>query len=152
MLDLHPDPGWLSSQMEERNSAFLTKAVGKHCILELYECDSLKLNDEVFLMEAVRAAAKVACAKILQLITHEFQPHGVTALALLSESHLSIHTWPESRYAAVDVFTCGDKTKPDLACHVLIKEFCAKHYSLKSLTREVPKMFDNRGRNLETVS
>ena len=79
--------------------------VGKHCILELYDCDSSKLDDEVFLRSAITQAAERAGATLLNLITHQFQPQGVTGLALLAESHISIHTWPEAGYAAVDVFT-----------------------------------------------
>ena len=83
--------------------------VGKHCILELYDCDPSKLDDEVFLRSAITQAAERAGATLLNLITHQFQPQGVTGLALLAESHISIHTWPEAGYAAVDVFTCGDR-------------------------------------------
>ena len=61
---------------------------------------------------------KKRCAKqrSMHKIHHRFEPQGVTGLALLAESHISIHTWPESGYAAVDVFTCGDHTMPENAC------------------------------------
>jgi S-adenosylmethionine decarboxylase len=62
----------------------------------------------------------------------------VTGLALLAESHISIHTWPESGYAAVDVFTCGDHTMPERACIVLSEELDAGSYKLKSFRRETP--------------
>jgi S-adenosylmethionine decarboxylase len=62
----------------------------------------------------------------------------VTGLALLAESHISIHTWPESGYAAVDVFTCGDHTMPERACIVLSEELDAGNYKLKSFRRETP--------------
>ena len=72
------------------------------------------------------------------MITHQFQPQGVTGLALLAESHISIHTWPESGYAAVDVFTCGDHTMPEQACAILCSELQAKRHALKSFLRETP--------------
>ena len=111
---------------------------GKHCILELYQCDAFRLDDEAFVRTTITSSAKKAGATLINLITHPFQPHGVTGLALLAESHISIHTWPEVHYAAVDVFTCGDKTFPEKACHLLIKEFLAKEFSLKSFNREIP--------------
>ena len=59
---------------------------------------------------------------LLNLITHKFEPQGITAVALLSESHISIHTWPEDSSCAVDVYTCGDNARPRLACDYIIKE------------------------------
>ena len=112
--------------------------VGKHCILELYDCDQDKLDNEVFLRDAITTAAKSAGATLLNLITHRFEPQGVTGLALLAESHISIHTWPESGYAAVDVFTCGDHTMPEQACAILCAELQAKRHALKSFLRETP--------------
>ena len=97
-----------------------------------------KLNDEAFLRTSITSAAKGAGATLLNLITHRFEPQGVTGLALLAESHISIHTWPESGYAAVDVFTCGNHTMPEQACEFLIREFSAKSFSLKSFKRETP--------------
>jgi len=112
--------------------------VGKHCILELYDCDQAKLNDEAFIRTTITTAAKRAGATLLNLITHRFEPQGVTGLALLAESHISIHTWPENGYAAVDVFTCGDQTMPEQACELLRQELGAKSHALKSFQRETP--------------
>ena len=86
----------------------------------------------------IRDRAKGAGATLLNLITHQFQPQGVTGLALLAESHISIHTWPESGYAAIDVFTCGDHTMPEQACAILCSELQAKRHALKSFLRETP--------------
>jgi S-adenosylmethionine decarboxylase len=118
---LHPHPGWTaaaSQPLPSNAQAPTTDAVGKHCILELYDCEPARLDDEAFLRDTITTAAKRAGATLLNLITHRFQPQGVTGLALLAESHISIHTWPESGYAAVDVFTCGDHTMPERACQV----------------------------------
>ena len=101
---LHPNPGWTGASSP---SSPVSDTVGKHCILELYHCDAAKLDDEAFLRTAITAAAKRAGATLLNLITHRFEPQGVTGLALLAESHISIHTWPELGYAAVDVFKIG---------------------------------------------
>ena len=138
---LHPNPGWTGAESTSAGSPqspSATEMVGKHCILELYNCDSAKLDDEAFIRNAITTAAKRAGATLLNLITHRFDPQGVTGLALLAESHISIHTWPESGYAAVDVFTCGDHTMPERACIVLSEELDAGNYKLKSLRRETP--------------
>ena len=66
----------------------------KHLLLELYRCDYEKLNDESFLRCTLNRAAKLANATVLNLISNKFEPQGVTAIALLAESHISIHTWP----------------------------------------------------------
>ena len=81
--------------------------MSKHFLLELYQCDYEKLDDEPFLRCTLNTAAKLANATVLNLISNKFEPQGVTAIALLAESHLSIHTWPESNYSAIDIFTCG---------------------------------------------
>ena len=156
---LHPNPGWTGASISpvrttsaERttagpldacpaqaiNEAPCSDTVGKHCILELYACDSARLDDEAFLRDTITAAAKRAGATLLNLITHRFEPQGVTGLALLAESHISIHTWPESGYAAVDVFTCGDHTMPERACAVLAAELGAGSQKLTSFRRETP--------------
>ena len=120
--------------------------VGKHCILELYNCDSAKLDDEAFLRNAITSAAKRAGATLLNLITHRFEPQGVTGLALLAESHISIHTWPESGYAAVDVFTCGDHTMPERACQRLIADLQAGDHRLRSFRRQTPEALGEQQR------
>ena len=136
LSSLHPNPGWI--QAPSSSAPNTTDAVGKHCILELYDCDSSRLDDEAFLRDAITAAARRAGATLLHLITHRFEPQGVTGLALLAESHISIHTWPESGYAAVDVFTCGDHTMPEKACELLSVELQAGRHALRSFLRETP--------------
>lgn len=138
---LHPNPGWDNAQTHTPTSAPIDNAtdmVGKHCILELYDCDKSKLDDEAFLRTTITTAAKRAGATLLNLITHRFEPQGVTGLALLAESHISIHTWPETGYAAVDVFTCGDHTMPEKACQHLRDELKAMNHALRSFLRETP--------------
>ena len=115
----------------------------KHFLLELYKCDSEKLNDESFLRCKLNNAAKLANATVLNLISNKFEPQGVTAIALLAESHLSIHTWPEANYSAVDIFTCGQNMKPDLSCKFLIKALMAEEYFLRVINRNPPLKVHN---------
>ena len=110
----------------------------KHFLLELYRCDYEKLNDESLLRCTLNNAAKLANATVLNLISHNFEPQGVTAIALLAESHLSIHTWPESRYSAVDIFTCGQNMKPDISCKYLIQALMAEEHLLRVINRNPP--------------
>ena len=153
LSSLHPNPGWATTERTTNISSVAanscatqsgatdtsaTDMVGKHCILELYDCDPSKLDDETFLRHTITTAAQRAGATLLNLITHRFEPQGVTGLALLAESHISIHTWPENGYAAVDVFTCGDHTMPEKACEVLCEELAAGRHALRSFLRETP--------------
>ena len=111
---------------------------GKHFLLDLYRCNYEKLNDESFLRCALNRAAKLANATVLNLISNKFEPQGVTAIALLSESHISIHTWPESNYSAVDIFTCGQNMMPELASQYLIEALKAEEHSLRVIDRNPP--------------
>ena len=110
----------------------------KHFLLELYRCDGEKLNDESFLRCILNRAAKLANATVLNLISNKFEPQGVTAIALLAESHISIHTWPESNYSAVDIFTCGQNMMPELASQNLIESLIAEEHSLRVIERNPP--------------
>jgi S-adenosylmethionine decarboxylase len=90
-------------------------------------------------VDAVRAimtsSAREANAEILKVAFHRFQPHGVSGVVVIAESHLSIHTWPESGYAAVDFYTCGDHTDPWRAC-----EYAARKLGASTmLTTEVKR-------------
>ena len=110
----------------------------KHLLLELYRCDCEKLNDESFLRCILNRASKLANATVLNLISNKFEPQGVTAIALLAESHISIHTWPESNYSAVDIFTCGTNMLPELASQYLIETLNAEEHFLRVLKRNPP--------------
>ena len=110
----------------------------KHLLLELYGCDYEKLNDESFLRCTLNKGAKLANATVLNLISNKFEPQGVTAIALLAESHISIHTWPESNYSAVDIFTCGQNMLPELASKYLIEALKAEEHSLRIIERNPP--------------
>ena len=110
----------------------------KNFLLELYGCNYEKLNDESFLRCSINNAAKLAKAKVLNLISNKFEPQGVTAIALLAESHLSIHTWPEASYSAIDIFTCGQNMMPELACMHLIDALDTEEHFLRVINRNPP--------------
>lgn len=87
---------------------------GVHIIADFWGCAESILDDPELLMNALRNAATKAEMTILGEEEYRFSPQGFTGLLLLSESHISIHTYPEKGYAAIDIFTCGEK-KTDLA-------------------------------------
>jgi S-adenosylmethionine decarboxylase len=129
---------FLSGQLGDQFSPSV--AVGTHCILEVYGCPAEALNNPERIQQALRDAARVADSTLLDEVCHQFKPHGVTALALLAESHISVHTWPETGYAAVDVFTCGEHTKPEKACVYLVEALQAANYTLQTVQRRPPAM------------
>ena len=130
---------------QTRNTNF-DRFQGKHLLLELYGCNSDKLNDEIFLRCKIDNASKLARASVLNLVSNKFEPFGVTAIALLAESHLSIHTWPESQYAAIDIFTCGKNMLPNLASQFLINQLEATNHILKIINRVYPTDIENQTR------
>ncbi len=108
---------------------------GIHCILELYGCPYELLDDEGFVRASVEQASEKGLSTLLSLNSHKFSPQGVTAVGLLAESHLAIHTWPERNYAAVDIFTCGEFADPRKACDFLVGRFKAERHSIIVLER-----------------
>lgn len=99
------------------------KVIGKHLTVDMYGCSFASLDNLEFVKSAMMAAVKEANMTLLDFSSYKFEPQGLTALALLAESHMSIHTYPELGYAAVDVFTCGDHSRPDKAVAVLKRFF-----------------------------
>lgn len=110
---------------------------GRHLILDLYECNKETLDDYDLLSELLETALQMSNATILRIIGEKFKPQGVTLLALLAESHASIHTWPEIGYCAIDLYTCGDKTKTHKAAEFLKHKLKAKISEEKELVRSI---------------
>ena len=112
-------------------------ALGTHMLLELKDCDKEVLNDLTLLRDSLLSAAKEAGATMVGESFHHFTPQGVSGVVVIAESHLFLHTWPEYGYAAVDIFTCGDTVKPELAAELLIKRLGAKNSSIVELRRGI---------------
>jgi len=83
------------------------ETMGRHVIAELWECDFDKLNDMNFIEQTFVDAALKSGAEIREVAFHKFAPQGVSGVVIISESHLTIHTFPEHGYASIDVYTCG---------------------------------------------
>ena len=86
----------------------MRKEFGKHYLLELVDCAAEKIESVSFVQEVFMRAIEKSGASIIHSQFEQYQPYGVTGFVLISESHGAIHTWPEERFATVDVFTCGD--------------------------------------------
>jgi len=96
------------------------EAFGRHLLVEYKNCDRTVLNDETAIQGLMEAAALASETTIVQSVFHPFFPQGISGVVVIEESHLSIHTWPEYGYAAVDFFTCGHGL-PERA-HEVIRE------------------------------
>ncbi len=112
-------------------------ALGEHLLLELKGCDKEVLNDASFLREALLTAAGEAGATVLGESFHQFNPHGVSGVVMIAESHLVIHTWPEYGYAAADIFTCGDSVQPVKAAEILVGKLGSKNHSVIEMRRGI---------------
>lgn len=109
--------------------------MGRHVIAEMWECNIDKLNDMGLIEQTFVNAALKAGAEIREVAFHKFAPYGVSGVVIISESHLTIHSFPEHGYASIDVYTCGDIIDPNVAT-----EFIAEALESKSCEKvELPR-------------
>jgi S-adenosylmethionine decarboxylase len=111
------------------------KALGRHILAEFFECDTNLLKDTAFIEKEMNNAADACGATVVESVFHTFNPYGVSGAVVIQESHLTIHTWPEHNYAAVDVFTCGDDVDPWVACDYIKSVLHAKEADIAEYTR-----------------
>ena len=111
------------------------RALGTHLLLEMNECDPVLLDEMDLVKQVLLAAAEEAGATVVGEVFHKFSPVGVTGIVCIAESHISIHTWPEHRYAAVDIFTCGENLKPMEAAHFIAEGLQAQHCNVMEVKR-----------------
>lgn len=110
-------------------------ALGKHILAEYKTCDASILNDIQKIENLLLKAAQIAGAFVLGSSFHRFEPHGVSGVIIISESHLAIHTWPELGYAAVDIFTCGSDVRPEESYEFLKAALKSKEADCKIIFR-----------------
>ncbi len=114
---------------EERREYYMVRdgvrCAGAHILLDLHGADPASLRDSALIEEAFRRCVEASGATLLHIHTHEFEENGgISGVAVLAESHISIHTWPESGFAALDVFMCGN-TAPEACIPILRDAFKA---------------------------
>ena len=109
-------------------------------MVEFFECDRVRLNDDNFIGKIMQEAAVASGATVVKSVFHHFSPHGVSGVVVIAESHLAIHTWPEYGYAAVDLFTCGDSVNPETAFDYLEVHLQAQNYTAIEMKRGLLKL------------
>ncbi|MFC4355940.1 adenosylmethionine decarboxylase [Chryseomicrobium palamuruense] len=110
------------------------ETIGRHIIAELWECDFDKLNDMDFIERTFVDAALKSGAEVREVAFHKFAPQGVSGVVIISESHLTIHSFPEHGYASIDVYTCGD-LDPTIAAGYIADALNAKTREVMELPR-----------------
>ncbi|PVY42427.1 polyamine aminopropyltransferase [Pontibacter virosus] len=126
-------------------------ALGRHILVEFYDCSPELMNDVIHIENSMVAAAETAGATVINSTFHHFSPYGVSGVVVIQESHLAIHTWPEYGYAAVDLFTCGDSVDPWVSYTYLKEAFESGHGSSMELRRGQLSLLKRNDFNLETL-
>jgi S-adenosylmethionine decarboxylase len=98
-------------------------SLGSHVLIEMFGCEGGMLKAEQYVGKAMRDAAVESKATVVEQSFHEFKPWGVSGAVIIQESHYTIHTWPEHRYAAIDLFYCGGGVQVHKAVDVLTERF-----------------------------
>ena len=111
------------------------RPLGTQLTVELYECTSEQFDDLDWIKEVLVQAAICARATVVDALFHKFSPIGISGVVVIAESHLAIHTWPEHRYAAVDIFTCGEVLDGNAAISHIAAHFQSAHYTVKRIQR-----------------
>lgn len=113
---------------------------GIHYLIDLQGCKPELLSNKQLLASTMEAAARDAGATVVETLLHQFNPHGLSGVVVIAESHLAVHTWPEHNYAAIDIFTCGN---PEIAEQIYLnikKQFLPKECKLSKIERKPPSM------------
>jgi S-adenosylmethionine decarboxylase len=120
--------------------------LGKHLLLELYQCDRALLDDEEFLRSECVNAARAMGASVIGVHSHRFQPVGLSVVVILAESHLALHTWPEHATASADIFVCNPVADLQRAKRHLSACLRSRHVSEQEFARGQPEQDRGRGR------
>ena len=110
-------------------------ALGKHVIADFQNCTTEQLGDLAFIENVMLAAAKQMKVTVIEHFFKQFEPHGISGAIIIAESHLTIHTWPEYGYAAVDIFTCGDSFDPSEGVTYLAEKLACKNPTILEIKR-----------------
>lgn len=125
--------------------------LGEHYIIELYECNKDILNNLDAIQGTLLSAAEISGATIIDSRFHRFAPQGVSGVILIAESHISIHTWPELGYAALDLYTCNPGMDIDGAMRMLTETFESSDFVVEYMPRGVLNPIKRRGLRMQEV-
>jgi len=121
--------------VEIKNNSIMS--FGTHLLAELLDCEFSILNNKEKIYQALISAVQASGATLINAFIYKFPLRGVTGIVTLSESHICIHTWPNYKYAAVDIFMCG-KSDPYEALHSLESSINPKSKRIKKIMRGIP--------------
>jgi len=110
------------------------EAVGRQLICDCWACEG-DINSVEAIRNALEKAVRQANMTLLRIMIHQFSPQGLTAVAVVTESHIFIHTWPEKKYVALDAFTCGQTSAPERILEVMREAFMPKHVEMREIVR-----------------
>ncbi len=111
--------------------------LGYHYVIEASGCDPKALSDIDFLKRVLIEAARVGEMDVRSTYFYMFSPHGVSGMVVVSGSHISIHTWPEKGYAAIDVYTCDVRSKPEKTIDYILEKIRASYAHITEIERGV---------------
>ena len=130
------DQGKDSALLSQDKDYFITRGgkryAGVHLLIDLHGASHL--SDLAHIENTMRRCVEAANATLLHIHLHRFEPDGVSGVAVLAESHISVHTWPESRFAAFDVFMCGN-TQPEVCIEIMREAFEAERADVQEILR-----------------
>ena len=118
------------------------KILGRHLIAELSSCDSKILDNLELLEQYLEEAVRLSGATIVRSVFHRYNPQGVSGVVVIAESHLSVHTWPEYAYAAVDFFACGESVDPYQALNYIKNTLGSQSTQINEIKRGLPSQTD----------
>ena len=124
------------------------KGLGYQTLVEFYGCDTAIINDTQLMEQLLLKSAELAGLTVVEVIVHHFSPIGVSGVVVVKESHISVHTWPEYGYVALDFFTCNSAYSLTEAIHYLTNELKATSIEKKTLIRG-EQINDNKRKNIQ---
>lgn len=125
------------------------ESLGRHILVEYFNCSSEVLNDVIMIENAMVKASEAAGAIVINSTFHHFSPFGVSGVVVIEESHLAVHTWPEYKYAALDLFTCGENVDPWTSYEFLKEAFKAESGSSLEMLRGSLSLLEKSDFNLK---
>jgi S-adenosylmethionine decarboxylase proenzyme len=113
------------------------KVIGLHMLAEIFDCDEAVLNDLSQLEHVVMDVVDENGYIVDNSVFHQYSSKGISGVVIIPQSHMMIHTWPEERYATVDMVTCSEDVDPFAACNSLVKKFGASHMKAQTSQKEI---------------
>ena len=113
----------------------MKRNIGYQILIDLYECDYEKMEDLEYIKNMMKGLSKILGTTIKNEAFYKFSPYGISGVLIIAESHLAIHTWPEYKYAGIDLFTCAKKLNTKKAVEFLCQSLNVEKYEIKEISR-----------------